>query len=224
MRPFTHLHSQVVPLDRANIDTDALIPKQFMKSILRTGFGDNLFDEWRYLDRGEPGQDMSTRRRNPEFALNQPRYVGAQILLTRENFGCGSSREHAVWALNDFGIRVIIAPSYADIFFNNCFKNGLLPITLPFEIITRLFHDVEQHVGFALTVDLSAQTLASSDGFATTFAIDATRKGRLLHGLDDIALTLQRAERIRAFEVRRHAAEPWLFRSSSKIFKEVTDV
>ncbi len=212
MKPFTQLQSLVVPIDRANIDTDALIPKQFMKSILRTGFGDNLFDEWRYLDRGEPGQDVSTRPRNPAFALNQPRYAGAQILLARENFGCGSSREHAVWALSDFGIRVIIAPTFADIFFNNCFKNGLLPVTLPAEVISRLFHDVEQHVGYVLTVDLSAQTLASSDGLSTTFAIDATRKGRLLQGLDDIALTLQNADRIRAFEAGRRAAEPWLFR------------
>ena len=212
MKPFTQLQSLVVPIDRANIDTDALIPKQFMKSILRTGFGDNLLDEWRYLDRGEPGQDVSTRPRNPEFTLNQPRYAGAQILLARENFGCGSSREHAVWALNDFGIRVIIAPSFADIFFNNCFKNGLLPVALPAESVSRLFRDVEQNVGYALTVDLSAQTLTSSDGLATTFAIDATRKGRLLRGLDDIALTLQGAGRIRAFEAGRRAAEPWLFR------------
>ena len=224
MRPFTHLHSLVVPIDRANVDTDALIPKQFMKSIQRTGFGDNLFDEWRYLDRGEPGQDVSLRPRNPEFALNQARYAGAQILLGRENFGCGSSREHAVWALNDFGIRALIAPSFADIFFNNCFKNGLLPITLPAEVISRLFHDVEQHVGYALSVDLAAQTLTSSDGLSTAFAIDATRKGRLLHGLDDIELTMQRSERIRAFEAGRRAAEPWLFRSSLKVSKEVTDV
>ncbi len=211
MKPFVHVQSLVVPIDRANVDTDALIPKQFMKSISRTGFGDNLFDEWRYLDRGEPGQDVSLRQRNPSFALNQARYAGAQILLARENFGCGSSREHAVWALNDHGIRVLLAPRFADIFFNNCFKNGLLPITLSNELIEQLFNEVEYNPGYTLSVDLPAQTLRSSTGMSISFEIDASRKHRLLEGLDDIGLTLQKTERIRAYEARARQASPWLF-------------
>ena len=211
MRHFNTLQSLVVPIDRANVDTDALIPKQFMKSISRTGFGDNLFDEWRYLDRGEPGQDASQRPRNPAFALNQARYAGAHILLARENFGCGSSREHAVWALNDHGIRVLLAPRFADIFFNNCFKNGLLPIVLPNELIEQLFNEVAYNPGYTLTVDLPSQTLRSSTGMSISFDIDATRKQRLLEGLDDIGITLQNADRIRAYEARHRAASPWLF-------------
>jgi 3-isopropylmalate/(R)-2-methylmalate dehydratase small subunit len=211
MNPFIRLQSLVVPIDRANVDTDALIPKQFMKSIRRTGFGDNLFDEWRYLDRGEPGQDVSQRPRNPAFALNQSRYAGAQILLARENFGCGSSREHAVWALHDHGIRALLAPSFADIFFNNCFKNGMLPIVLSAEIIEQLFNEVEYNPGYTLTVDLSSQTLRSSTGMSMSFEVDASRRHRLLEGLDDIGLTLQKTERIRAYEARQRQNTPWLF-------------
>ncbi len=211
MRPFITLESLVVPIDRANVDTDALIPKQFMKSISRTGFGDNLFDEWRYLDRGEPGQDASQRPLNASFALNQARYAGAQILLARENFGCGSSREHAVWALNDHGIRVLLAPRFADIFFNNCFKNGLLPIVLPNERIEQLFSEVAHNPGFSLTVDLPSQTIRSSTGMSLSFDTDATRKQRLLEGFDDIGITLQNADRIRAYEARHRASSPWLF-------------
>ena len=211
MRHFNTLQSLVVPVDRANVDTDALIPKQFMKSISRTGFGDNLFDEWRYLDRGEPGQDVTQRPRNPAFSLNQARYQGAQILLARENFGCGSSREHAVWALNDFGIRVLLAPSFADIFFNNCFKNGLLPIVLPNALIEQLFNEVEYNPGYTLTVDLASQTIRSSTGMSMSFDIDETRKHRLLEGLDDIGITLQNAERIRTYEARQRVVSPWLF-------------
>ena len=212
MHAFTTLHALAVPLDRANVDTDAIIPKQFMKSIRRTGFGDNLFDEWRYLDRGEPGQDVSRRPRNPDFPLNQPRYAGAQILLARENFGCGSSREHAPWALRDFGIRALIAPSFADIFHGNCFKNGLLPITLDAATVDRLFALVEATPGLKLAIDLAAQTVTPDGGAAIHFDIDPARKHRLLNGLDDIGLTLQRADRIRAYEARRRQEEPWLFR------------
>ncbi len=211
MRPFTLLQSLVVPVDRANVDTDALIPKQFMKSIQCTGFGENLFDEWRYLDRGEPGQDVSQRPRNPAFALNQARYDGAQILLARENFGCGSSREHAVWALNDHGIRVLLAPRFADIFFNNCFKNGLLPIGLPHALIDQLFNEVEYNPGYTMTVDLTSQQITTSTGMAIAFEVDASRKHRLLNGLDDIGLTLQKADRIHAYENRQRALSPWLF-------------
>ncbi len=211
MTPFTRLQALVAPLDRANVDTDAIIPKQFMKSIRRTGFGDNLFDEWRYLDRGEPGQDVSKRPLNPDFALNQPRYAGAQILLARENFGCGSSREHAPWALRDYGIRVLIAPSFADIFHGNCFKNGMLPIRLDAAVVVRLFQRVRAEPGFALDIDLADQVITLPDGERIAFEVDAARKHRLLNGLDDIGLTLQRAERIRAYETRRAAAEPWLF-------------
>ena len=213
LQPFHTLESLVVPLDRANVDTDAIIPKQFMKSILRTGFGDNLFDEWRYQDQGQPGQDVELRPRHPEFALNQPRFSGAQILLARENFGCGSSREHAVWALRDFGIRALIAPSFADIFMGNCFKNGLLPITLPSASIDALFRSVQSVPGFSLRIDLDKQLMTPATGEAIQFHIDPARRHRLLHGLDDIALTLQRADLIRAFETRRKAVEPWLFQS-----------
>jgi 3-isopropylmalate/(R)-2-methylmalate dehydratase small subunit len=212
MHAFTTLHALAVPLDRANVDTDAIIPKQFMKSIRRTGFGDNLFDEWRYLDRGEPGQDVSRRPRNPDFALNQPRYAGAQILLARENFGCGSSREHAPWALRDFGIRALIAPSFADIFHGNCFKNGLLPITLDAATVDRLFALVDATPGLKLAIDLAGQTVTPDGGAAIRFDIDPARKHRLLNGLDDIGLTLQRADRIRAYEAQRRQDEPWLFR------------
>ncbi len=211
MQAFTTLQSLVVPIDRANIDTDALIPKQFMKSIRRTGFGGNLFDEWRYLDRGEPGQDVAARPLNPDFALNQARYAGAQILLARENFGCGSSREHAVWALRDHGIRAIISSRFADIFFGNCFKNGLLPITLPAPVVEGLFGAVEEFPGYAMSIDLQAQTLTPSIGEPLQFEIDPARKHRLLAGLDDIGLTLQKVGQIQAFEAQRRAAEPWLF-------------
>ncbi|TGN95710.1 3-isopropylmalate dehydratase small subunit [Burkholderia sp. USMB20] len=211
MQPFTQLEALVVPLDRLNVDTDAIIPKQFMKSVQRTGFGVNLFDEWRYLDHGEPGQDVSTRKPNPDFALNQPRYAGAQILLTRDNFGCGSSREHAAWALSDFGIRALIAPSFADIFYGNCFKNGLLPIRLDESIVQGLFDVVERTSGLRLSIDLDAQTLRPAGGDAIRFDIEPERKRRLINGLDDVALTLQQADRIRAYERIRRANEPWLF-------------
>ncbi len=211
MKPFTLHQGLVVPLDRANVDTDAIIPKQFLKSIKRSGFGPNAFDEWRYLDHGEPGMDNSQRKINPDFVLNQPRYQGASILLTRENFGCGSSREHAPWALEDYGFRAIIAPSYADIFFNNCFKNGMLPIVLSDEIVDSLFKAVESNPGYKLTVDLNKQTVNTPDGHAYTFEVDAVRKHNLLNGLDDIGLTLQHVDAIKAFEVKHKAAQPWLF-------------
>ena len=211
MEPFRHLNGLVAPLDRANVDTDAIIPKQFLKSIRRSGFGPNLFDEWRYLDRGEPEVDNSRRPLNPDFVLNQPRYKGASILLARQNFGCGSSREHAPWALADFGFRALIAPSYADIFFNNCFKNGLLPIVLPGSAVDRLFADVAAFPGFRLVIDLAAQTVATADrSLVVPFEIEPFRKHCLLHGLDDIGLTLQHADAIRAFEARRLADQPWL--------------
>jgi 3-isopropylmalate/(R)-2-methylmalate dehydratase small subunit len=211
MEPFRVVTGLVAPLDRANVDTDAIIPKQFLKSIRRSGFGPNLFDEWRYLDRGEPGMDNANRPRNPDFVLNQPRYQGAQILLARRNFGCGSSREHAPWALADFGFRALIAPSYADIFHNNCYKNGLLPIVLPETQVDRLFAAVAAFPGFRLTIDLERQTVASTDG-ALTFGFDVEpfRKHCLLNGLDDIGLTLQHADAIRAFEAKRLAEQPWL--------------
>ena len=211
MEAFTTLQSRVVPLDRANVDTDAIIPKQFMKSILRTGFGDNLFDAWRYLDRGEPGQDVAARQPNPDFALNQPRYAGARMLLTRENFGCGSSREHAVWALRDFGIRAIVAPSFADIFYGNCFKNGILPIVLAAAVVDQLFEQAMAAPGLQAAIDLQSQTLTPAGAAPINFEVDPARKHRLLNGLDDIALTLQRADRIRAFESQRRTTEPWLF-------------
>ena len=211
MRPFTQLVGLVAPLDRANVDTDAIIPKQFLKSIKRTGFGPNAFDEWRYLDRGEPGKANHDRPLNPDFALNQPRYQGASVLLTRENFGCGSSREHAPWALEDYGFRAIIAPSYADIFYNNCFKNGLLPIVLPAETVDRLFLATFAREGYALTVDLAAQTVTTPAGEVMGFEVDGERKHRLLNGLDDIGLTLQHTDKINAYEARRKVQAPWLF-------------
>ncbi|MBI5919241.1 MAG: 3-isopropylmalate dehydratase small subunit [Nitrosomonadales bacterium] len=211
MRKFTLLDGLVVPLDRANVDTDAIIPKQFLKSIKRSGFGPNAFDEWRYLDHGEPGMDCSQRPLNPDFVLNQPRYQGAQVLLARENFGCGSSREHAPWALEDYGFRVIIAPSYADIFFNNSFKNGLLPIKLDAAIVDELFKAVAANEGYKLRVDLERQVIATPDGREIAFEVDAFRKHCLLNGLDDIGLTLQQVDDIKAFEVKHRAAQPWLF-------------
>lgn len=211
MQAFTTLNGLVAPLDRANVDTDAIIPKQFLKSIHRTGFGPNLFDDWRYLDTGGLDVDNATRRVNPDFLLNQPRYQGAEVLLARENFGCGSSREHAVWALSDAGFRVVLAPSFADIFFNNCFKNGVLPIVLPGAVMDRLFQEAQATPGYRLSVDLEAQTITTPAGEAITFTVDAFRRHCLLNGLDDIGLTLQRADRIRAYEARRRAETPWLF-------------
>lgn len=201
----------VAPLDRANVDTDAIIPKQFLKSIRRTGFGPYLFDAWRYLDHGEPEMDCAGRPRNPDFVLNRERYKGASILLARDNFGCGSSREHAVWALMDYGFRVVIAPSYADIFYNNGFKNGLLPITLAGATVARLFEGCAASEGYRLTVDLDAQTVATPEGEAIAFEIDPFRRQCLLEGLDEIGLSLQRAADIRAYEGRRRAEAPWLF-------------
>ncbi len=211
MHKFSLLDGLVVPLDRANVDTDALIPKQFLKSIKRSGFGPNLFDEWRYLDHGEPGMDNSKRPLNLDFVLNKPRYQGGQILLARENFGCGSSREHAPWALEDYGFRVIIATSFADIFFNNCFKNGLLPIRLDAEKLDALFKSVEANVGYKLKIDLEQQTISAPDGTVYKFEVEAFRKHCLLNGLDDIGLTLQHVGKIKAFETKHHAEQPWLF-------------
>jgi 3-isopropylmalate/(R)-2-methylmalate dehydratase small subunit len=211
MDKFTVHEGLVAPLDRANVDTDAIIPKQFLKSIRRTGFGPNLFDEWRYLDHGEPGMDNSQRPLNPDFVLNQPRYQGASILLARKNFGCGSSREHAPWALQQYGFRAIIAPSFADIFFNNCFKGGLLPIVLPESVVDKLFDQVKAFPGFKLVVDLHQQTVSTQGGGETfKFDIDEFRKYCLLNGLDDIGLTLRHADEIRAFEERHLASQPWL--------------
>ncbi|AEG02374.1 3-isopropylmalate dehydratase small subunit [Methylomonas methanica] len=212
MRAFTTLTALVAPLDRANIDTDAIIPKQFLKSIRRAGFGPYLFDEWRYLDHGEPDMDCSNRPLNQDFVLNQPQYQGAQILLTRENFGCGSSREHAPWALEDYGFRAIIAPSFADIFFNNCFKNGILPIVLPAETVDRLFNEMAD--GYQLTIDLQAQTITTPSGQAIGFSVDENRRHRLLNGLDDIALSLQHADKIKAYEAERAKRAPWLFKEA----------
>jgi|AMFO01.1.fsa_nt_gi 3-isopropylmalate dehydratase, small subunit len=211
MEPFQTLTGLVAPLDRANVDTDAIIPKQFLKSIRRTGFGPYLFDAWRYLDQGEPEMDCAARPRNPDFVLNQPRYRGASILLARDNFGCGSSREHAVWALTDYGFRVVIAPTFADIFYNNAFKNGLLALTLPAQTVDRLFRETQAQEGYRLTVDLRAQTVATPGGEAIAFEIDAFRRRRLLEGLDEIGLTLQHAGAIRDYERRRRAQAPWLF-------------
>ncbi len=205
------LNGTVAPLDRANVDTDAIIPKQFLKSIKRSGFGPNLFDEWRYLDVGEPGMDNSVRPLNPDFVLNQPRYQGAQILLARQNFGCGSSREHAPWALLDYGFRVIIAPSFADIFFNNCFKNGILPVVLDEAKVDQLFKEVAASEGYRLAMDLDAQTLTTPAGEVIRFEVDPFRKHCLLEGLDDIGLTLQHVDAIRAYEAKRRAEAPWLF-------------
>jgi 3-isopropylmalate/(R)-2-methylmalate dehydratase small subunit len=211
MEKFTLLQGLVVPLDRANVDTDAIIPKQFLKSIKRTGFGPNLFDEWRYLDHGEPGMDNSQRPLNPDFVLNQPRYQGAQVLLARENFGCGSSREHAPWALEDYGFRAIIAPSYADIFYNNCFKNGLLPIVLEAAAVDQLFREAAASAGYQLTVDLAAQTVITPRGQSFGFKVDEFRKYCLLNGLDDIGLTLMNVDKIKTYEARRRTEAPWLF-------------
>jgi len=209
--PFTVLDGLAAPLDRANVDTDAIIPKQFLKSIKRSGFGPNLFDEWRYLDQGEPGKDNTNRPKNPDFVLNRPRYQGAQILLTRDNFGCGSSREHAPWALEDYGFRVLIGPSFADIFFNNCFKNGLLPIVLGAEQVDELFRQCETNEGYRLKVDLAAQTITTPDGETIAFDVDPFRKECLLNGWDDIGLTLRHADEIRAFEAKRRAEHPYYF-------------
>jgi len=212
MKRFEKLTGLVVPLDRANVDTDAIIPKQYLKSIQRSGFGPTLFDDWRYLDPGEPGMDHSKRRVNPDFVLNQPRYRGAQVLLARDNFGCGSSREHAPWALDDYGFRAIIAPSYADIFFNNSFKNGLLPIVLDRATVDRLFKECEATPGYTLTIDLATQTVTTPGGEQFRFDVDAFRKHCLLNGLDDIGLTLQHVAEIKAYEERRKKEAPWLFR------------
>ncbi|HWR87685.1 MAG TPA: 3-isopropylmalate dehydratase small subunit [Acidiferrobacterales bacterium] len=211
MEKFVTLTGLVAPLDRANVDTDAIIPKQYLKSIKRTGFGPTLFDDWRYLDPGEPGMDHSKRRINPDFVLNQARYQGAQILLARDNFGCGSSREHAPWALVDYGFRVIIAPSYADIFYNNSFKNGLLPIVLERDAVDRLFEECAATPGYKLTVDLVAQTVISPEGMTFKFEIDAFRRHCLQNGLDDIGLTLQHVAEIKTYEERRRQEAPWLF-------------
>ena len=211
MEKFTVLKGLVAPMDRANVDTDAIIPKQFLKSINRTGFGPNLFDEWRYLDQGEPGMDNSKRPLNKDFVLNQPRFQGAQVLLARENFGCGSSREHAPWALLDYGFRCILAPSYADIFFNNCFKNGILPIVLGNDVMDKLFAECAANEGYMLTVDLPNQTITSSAGTTLKFDIDPPRKHVLVNGLDDIGMTLQHVDAIKAFEAQRKAERPWLF-------------
>jgi 3-isopropylmalate/(R)-2-methylmalate dehydratase small subunit len=215
MEPFRSLAGIVVPLDRANVDTDQIIPKQFLKSIRRTGFGANLFDEWRYLDRGEPGRDNSQRPLNPEFVLNQPRYRGASILLARRNFGCGSSREHAPWALAEYGIRALVAPSFADIFFNNCLKNGLLPIVLDEAIVDRCFAQVAAQPGYRLTVDLAHQTVTTPEGAVFEFALDPFRKNCLLNGWDDIGLTLRHKDEIAAFEKARLAKHPWLAKTAT---------
>jgi 3-isopropylmalate/(R)-2-methylmalate dehydratase small subunit len=211
MEKFTQLKAIVAPMDRPNVDTDAIIPKQFLKSIKRTGFGPNLFDEWRYLDHGEPGMDNSQRPLNMDFVLNQDRYQGAKILLARENFGCGSSREHAPWALEDFGFRVIIAPSFADIFYNNSFKNGILLIILDANVVDQLFKAIEQNEGYQLDINLQEQTITQPDGTVINFEIDDFRKHRLLNGLDDIGLTLQHVDDIKAYEQRRSQEAPWLF-------------
>ncbi len=210
MQAFTVHQGLVAPMDRENVDTDAIIPKQFLKSIARSGFGPNLFDEWRYLDRGEPGQDLASRKPNPDFVLNQPRYQGASILLARRNFGCGSSREHAPWALQQYGFRAILAPSFADIFFTNCYKNGLLPIVLPESQVAQLFDEVAGFVGYRLTIDLPRQVVVKPDGSELPFDIQPFRKYCLVNGFDDIGLTLRHADKIKAFEAERLARMPWL--------------
>jgi len=210
MQAFTLHTGLVAPMDRENVDTDAIIPKQFLKSIKRTGFGPNLFDEWRYKDPGYPGQDPDSRVPNPDFVLNQPRYQGASVLIARRNFGCGSSREHAPWALDQYGFRAIIAPSYADIFFTNCFKSGLLPIVLPEDAVARLFDEVNAFVGYRLTVDLPRQVVVKPDGAEIPFDVQAFRKYCLVNGFDDIGLTLRHADKIRQFEAERIAKQPWL--------------
>jgi len=211
MRKFTKESGLVMPLDRSNVDTDYIIPKQFLKSIKRSGFGVNLFDEHRYLDKGEPGRDNSQRPLNPDFVMNKPRYKGASVLLAKENFGCGSSREHAPWALDDYGFRIVLAPSYADIFFNNCFKNGILPIVLDKEVIDSLFEAVEAQEGYSITVDLEAQQVELPGGERIAFNVDSFRKHCLLNGLDDIGLTLQDADKIKAFEQNWRTTSPWYF-------------
>ena len=211
MEKFTSLKAIVAPMDRPNVDTDAIIPKQFLKSIKRSGFGPNLFDEWRYLDHGEPGMDNSGRPLNEDFVLNQARYNGAQILIARENFGCGSSREHAPWALLDYGFQVVIAPSFADIFYSNSFKNGILLIKLEDNIIDELFNDVAANEGYELNVDLENQIITKTDGTEIKFDVDEFRKHRLLNGLDDIGLTMQHVDDIKAYEQRRSQEAPWLF-------------
>ncbi len=213
MQKFRTVKGLVAPMDRENVDTDAIIPKQFLKSIRKTGFGQNLFDEWRYLDAGYPGQDPTSRKPNPDFVLNQVRYQGASILLARKNFGCGSSREHAPWALDQFGFRAIIAPSYADIFFNNSFKNGLLPIVLPDAQVAALFDELAAFPGYSLTIDLERQRIVKPDGQELPFEVQAFRKYCLLNGFDDIGLTLRHADKIRAFEAQRLTQKPWLART-----------
>ncbi|WP_017761514.1 3-isopropylmalate dehydratase small subunit [Pseudacidovorax intermedius] len=210
MQKFTVHKGLVAPMDRENVDTDAIIPKQFLKSIKRTGFGPNLFDEWRYLDHGEPGMDPASRKPNPDFVLNQPRYQGASVLLARKNFGCGSSREHAPWALDQYGFRAIIAPSFADIFFNNSFKNGLLPLVLPEVTVAKLFDEVFAFPGYELTVDLDRQVVVKPDGEELPFEVQPFRRYCLMNGLDDIGLTLRHKDKIKAFEAERLAAKPWL--------------
>jgi len=210
MDKFTVHKGIVAPIDRENVDTDAIIPKQFLKSIRKTGFGQNLFDEWRYLDHGEPGQDTASRKPNPDFVLNQPRYKGASVLLARKNFGCGSSREHAPWAIQQYGFRALIAPSFADIFFNNCFKNGLLPIVLPESTVAKLFDDVLAFPGYELTVDLQRQVVVKPQGEEIPFDVQPFRKYCLLNGFDDIGLTLLQSDKIKAFEAQRLATKPWL--------------
>jgi 3-isopropylmalate/(R)-2-methylmalate dehydratase small subunit len=211
MKAFTQIDGLVCPVDRANVDTDAIIPKQFLKSIKRTGFGPYLFDEWRYTNYGEPGMDCSTRPLNKDFVLNQPRYQNAQVLLARDNFGCGSSREHAPWAIDDYGFRVVIAPSFADIFFGNCYKNGILPIVASSEIVDKLFKDCLANEGYRLKVDLESQKVTMPSGESFAFEITPHRKHCLLNGLDEIGLTLQHADEIKAFETKHKAAQPWLF-------------
>ena len=210
MQKFTLHKGIVAPMDRENVDTDAIIPKQFLKSIRKTGFGPNLFDEWRYLDHGEPGQDPASRKPNPDFVLNPPRYQGASVLLARKNFGCGSSREHAPWAIDQYGFRCVIAPSFADIFFNNCFKNGLLPIALPESTVDQLFNDVLAFPGYELTIDLERQVILRPQGEEISFEVQAFRKYCLLNGFDDIGLTLRQSDKIKAFEAQRLATKPWL--------------
>ncbi|MBL0945382.1 MAG: 3-isopropylmalate dehydratase small subunit [Hydrogenophaga sp.] len=210
MQKFTVHKGLVAPMDRENVDTDAIIPKQFLKSIRKTGFGPNLFDEWRYLDKGEPGQDPAARKPNPDFVLNEPRYAGASILLARKNFGCGSSREHAPWAIEQYGFRALIAPSFADIFFNNCFKNGLLPIVLPETTVARLFDEVAAFPGYELSIDLERQVIVEPQGNQIPFDVQPFRKYCLLNGLDDIGLTLRHKDKITQFEAQRLATKPWL--------------
>ena len=211
MQAFTQLTSKVIPLDRSNVDTDAIIPKQYLKSIRKSGFGPNLFDDWRYLDPGMPDQDCSQRRINPDFILNNDQYKDAQILLGRDNFGCGSSREHAVWAMSDYGLKAVIAASFADIFFSNCYKNGLLPIVLSKQAIAILFTHCQRDAGLTVAIDLASQTVVADEGFQAQFEIDAFRKHCLLNGLDEIDLTLQHAEQIRAYEAQLKNQSPWLF-------------